>query len=815
MLEGRIALDHDWSLEALRAARVGFFRIELATQRIEWSAGLEDVFRTSTFDGDIAAWAALVHPDDRARVQEALQHSTVSQTAVSIEYRLADQAPGVWIAAFWQPTVGADGTSEYLVGVVREASGQRQALDALVEVMRRPQCDQDRPLTVLVDTLVALLSPAIAYVATFDILDTVAEAHAEVVAGIRDGEPLAGYRYALAGTPCASIYGSGNSCFHRSGVQQQFPDDVSLAEAKIDAYAGASVAPLGMKQRGILVAMWRRPVSDEPNVDIVMRVLAALAGGELVRAEVEAERRVRDERLGRQREALAELSASERWRSAELGPSIDTVVQVGIRTLMVDRGTFLVYDATADAMVLVEGARPLARKDAPELFAKGKPERVMVEPHRLDVPVRVQGQLRGLLRFTSERKRSWHGDEVSFSGSLGDVVSSAILNAERRSLEIQLQHTDRLETVGRLAGGIAHDFNNLLTAIDAAAALAQDSVRAGEAVGVDLLEEISEATSRASQLTKQLLTFARRQPARFTEVDISKVVLRSRRMLRRLIGEDVHIAWSVVEEPLIVVADPAQFEQVLVNLVVNARDSGGSNIRVATSRWRPQGAEAARLEEKTFACLEVSDDGSGMPPDVVARVFEPFFTTKGAAKGSGLGLATSYGIVRQASGDIRVESAVGQGTTFRVLWPMATTGAVQRPTPTPVNPNQAPHGEETLLLVEDDRNVRRALARGLKQLGYEVLVAPNAEVALELARERSAIIDAVISDVVMPGRSGLQLAEELRHLLPAVPTLLMSGYTADDDASSRIVALGITFLQKPFTPATLASTLRRALAARA
>jgi CheY-like chemotaxis protein len=365
---------------------------------------------------------------------------------------------------------------------------------------------------------------------------------------------------------------------------------------------------------------------------------------------------------------------------------------------------------------------------------------------------------------------------------------------------------ERLESLGRLAGGIAHDFNNLLAVIIGHASALSDSGLTGEA-SEDAAEIVS-AGKRAAVLTRQLLQFARREQVEPRVVDLAEQTRALLPLLERLAGESIKL---VVEEqggPLTLSMPPGHLEQVLLNVVANARDAmpegGHIWLRLRSEELGPAAAKEREVAPGPMVVLEVEDDGTGMPPELLERIFEPFFSTKPAGKGTGLGLATTDGIIRQAHGAITVTSAVAQGTTFRFYFPRSD-GPVDDTEPPPVLTPSG--GHETILLVEDECSLRALAARVLRKAGYRVLEAERGDTALAVARAHAEGIDLLISDVVLPGGSGPSVAEALRRDRPKLKVLLVSGYSDVPLASVPDSA----FLAKPYTPAQLLDLARTTL----
>ncbi len=395
----------------------------------------------------------------------------------------------------------------------------------------------------------------------------------------------------------------------------------------------------------------------------------------------------------------------------------------------------------------------------------------------------------------------------------------AALNAERDEahqtrlqLEEQLRHSQKLEAVGRLAGGIAHDFNNLLTAIIGYSELVLTSLDPKDERRADA-EEIGRAAMRAADLTKQMLAFSRRQVMRPRTVDLNKALARLQPMLRRLIGEDVLLVVDARAAGPLVRVDPGQLEQVIVNLVVNARDAmpKGGRLFVETADVVLDGVAAAELPDaRTGPHVQVtlSDSGVGMSADVRARIFEPYFTTKEAGKGTGLGLSTAYGIVRQSDGHITVTSEPGLGTTFRILLPRAVEAEAEEADPVV---QKLPGGSEHVLLVEDDPSVRRLTRDLLTRLGYSVTEAASGRAGIALGSDDTRHFDLAVCDVILGDVSGPAVAEALQALRPSTRVLFMSGYPDDAIVRTGVLDEGRAFLQKPFTPAQLARKIRDVL----
>jgi PAS domain S-box-containing protein len=383
---------------------------------------------------------------------------------------------------------------------------------------------------------------------------------------------------------------------------------------------------------------------------------------------------------------------------------------------------------------------------------------------------------------------------------------------ERKRLEEQLYGSQKMEAIGRLAGGVAHDFNNLTTAILGYAGFIHSQLPEDDPLRDDV-SEISRAANRAADLTQQLLAFARRRVIQPRVVELGGLVRSTEKMLRRLIGENIALRTDQPADLWTVRVDPGQFEQVLVNLVVNARDSmpdGGSlRIEIANTELRDSPGQRPAITSGPYVMIAVSDTGIGMDEQTKTRIFEPFFTTKAVGEGTGLGLATCYGIVKQAGGYIWAFSEVGKGTTIRIYLPRAEEIAAVVATADPVLPR--PAGHETILVAEDQPQVRRLAERTLRARGYTVIAAENGERAVEIASDHTATIHLLLSDMVMPILGGRDAARRIREQRPDIRVLFMSGYSEQDVLNPGSLEDGMGFIAKPFTPQELENAVRAVL----
>jgi PAS domain S-box-containing protein len=523
---------------------------------------------------------------------------------------------------------------------------------------------------------------------------------------------------------------------------------------------------------------------------------------------IERELREAGERRARRQAELARHESEERYRSlVETSP--DSIVLTDLD------GTIVLCNQQSAQLYGYERVDELHGRSAFALVAPEDLERM-----RGLLPSLVeQGSIRSAeytllrrdgTRFPAEVSASLITDAAGQPTACVGVVRDI---TERKRLESQFLHAQKMESIGRLAGGIAHDFNNLLTVITGYSQLALEQLSTGADVRDDL-EEIQKAADRATSLTRQLLAFARRQIIEPRVLNLNDLIIDIDKLLRRLIGADIDLVTLPAADLGSVKVDPGQIEQVLVNLAINARDAmpNGGKLTIGTANVtldQEYTRQHLGVKPGRYVLLAVSDTGVGMDAEVKRRLFEPFFTTKGPGKGTGLGLATCYGIITQHSGHIWVYSEPNHGTTFKVYLPCATgvAGADHSQVA-----SEMPHGRETLLLVEDEPAVRQLAGRVLRAQGYTVLEAVDGQEALRVARQHTgAALQLLLTDIVMPQIGGKALAAHLKDIEPDIKVLFMSGYTDDAIVHHGRLDPDTAFLHKPFSPATLARRVREVL----
>ena len=446
----------------------------------------------------------------------------------------------------------------------------------------------------------------------------------------------------------------------------------------------------------------------------------------------------------------------------------------------------------------------------PTLIALPSPEQLRRVNKTLAAEIDIRRAAEAEVRIVNEElEQRVAARTADYKQALEDLRSEM---KRREDLEKQLIQAQKMEAVGRLAGGVAHDFNNLLTVILGYNEMLRDHLK-DDPVGTDYVAEVMQASDRAAALTNQLLAFSRRQVSVPRMVDLNDLVRNIDKMLRRIIGEDIRLDLRLDPSTAPVEVDPGHIDQVIMNLAVNSRDAmpAGGQLVIETARvdlTEEYAASHLSPAPGTYALVTVSDTGIGMDSATMARIFEPFFTTKEQGKGTGLGLSIVYGIVKQNGGEILVYSELGRGTVFKIYLPVAS-GSVQPQPAVPKEPAQA--GSGAILLVEDEDQVRNLTRAMLQRQGYQVFDFGSGAAALEFLQRSSEAVDLLISDIVMPHMSGMELAREATKARPGLRVLLMSGYTETSVSSQGMLAAGTVFIHKPFTAGTLRAKVEEAL----
>ena len=729
------------------------FYSELCRRHLRVPAGVEPNFQ-GFLDG--------LHPEDRDRIAQAVHRAFQPESGghYAEEYRTRDPEPGGdhWVSAWGRVLCDNDGKPTRFLGVVRDISEEKRAEQQLQFQLQLTACITEQSTDCILltgrDGTVRFANPETERTFGFSFQEMHGKGlHDLIHHRYPDGRPFPRAQCRLAHEVEAerTLRDLEEVFFHKDGT----PIEVAV-----------SCGPLELN--GIVIG-------------IVHNIRDITA-----RKRAERELRESDARFRRLFEAdILGIAVSDEERVIEtndqflrmLGYTREQFASAGIAWREITPPEFLAVSETAGATLRSTGVCPAFEKE----YLRRDGSRVPA----LTAAVRL-GQ-------SSDTR----------------ILSFILDQTERKSLERQFRQAQKLESIGQLAGGVAHDFNNLLTVILGYS----DMVRAGIARDHSFrepLDQISAAAVRASGLTRQLLTFSRRNAAVPRTLPLDDLVVGIEKMLRRLIGETIEVVLDLKSHAGLIHADPGLVEQVVVNLAVNARDAmpEGGRLFIETARLdiaADFAAQAFSVEPGRFVSLTVTDTGTGMTPEVQARLFEPFFTTKEPGKGTGLGLSTVYGIVKQSGGSISVHSSPGIGTSVRVLFPAID----DRWTPEAVDePECASSGTETLLIVEDETGVRRYVCRVLESHGYRALDASRGEDAIEIARRYGGPIDLLLTDVVLPGMSGADVVRHFREIRPGVPVLRMSGYPERFGAQ---MSDGIPMLQKPFTANVLLNRLRKIL----
>jgi two-component system, cell cycle sensor histidine kinase and response regulator CckA len=759
---------------ALEAARMGTWEWDLVTDRVDWSRQLEALcgYEPGTFPGTAEAFISGVHPDDVAELLRVGERAQRGHEAFCHEYRVIRSDGSIrWLASHGRYAYDSSGRAVRLSGIAFDVTDRKRTEAALQ--------DSERALS----SSEALLREVgrIARIGGWEM---------DLVTRTSQWTPTT---FDLVGRdPNGPVPGPDEHVGYY--VEEDRPKVAEAMRALVeedrpmDFEARAEIPGRGLR--------WFRALGQ-----------AVREGGQCIRV-----RGTLQDITDRKRDEAALREGEVRFHSLiDCAPEAVFVQSDGVFRYVNNAMLKLVgassagelvgravFDFVAPEFRDVVGLRIRVQRETGAVAAPLEQEYLRLDGSR--VPVETTAVA---LRFQ---------DHDVHLGFVRDISTRRRAEEERASLEAQLRQAQKLESVGRLAGGVAHDFNNLLMGIMGHAELCQLELGADHPA-VDHLVEITNAAQRSASITRQLLAFARKQTIAPQVLDLNDHVAGTLKLLRRLIGEDIDLAWLPKARQALVKMDPSQLDQILANLAVNARDAiaGVGSLVVETGQASFDAAYCAEhpgTEPGGYVMLAVADSGCGMAPETLAHIFEPFFTTKEAGRGTGLGLATVYGIVHQNAGFVAVETEPGRGTTFRIYFPRHDGGTQLK---AEAAASALPGGTETLMLVEDERTVRVTTAASLRLLGYSVLMAPSPDHALSEAARHVGPIDLLITDVVMPGMNGRDLAERLSERYPGLKTLFISGYPANVIAREDVLEDGVQFLAKPFTRADLARKVREAL----
>jgi PAS domain S-box-containing protein len=738
---------------AQEAGRVGIFDWNAITSRSVWTPEQEAIYELAPgeFVGTHDDWANRLHRDDRTRVLAELDRVVFDRCeSMKMEYRIVRPDGEIrWVDNRGRLRFTADGQFERLIGTTIDITEQKRAESAMRESEER-------------------------YRRLMDVLPGAVFVHA--------GGEIVFCNPAFVRLMRA---GSASELLGKSPFDIAHPDFHGLVRARMAEmdHTGQAVAGIEMRLtrcdgRTVPVYSVTAPISDRSRQAYLV-VLSDLTERE---RSIELLRSVMDS----VNDAIITFDQEGRVESAN--PGTERVFGYSVSELI-----------GRDIEMLMPAAHRREHAPLPDYFRANATD---VGSGR-----EIEGARKDGSRFPVDLTVTEFqlDGERHFTGIVRDVTA-------RKRLESQLQQSQKMEAVGRLAGGVAHDFNNLLTVINGYADMMLMDISAADRRR-ECIAAIRDAGERATRLTQQLLAFSRKTIVEPKVLDLNDLVADSAKLFRRLIREDIMLVF--VPDPALprIKADPGQIEQVLTNLVVNARDAmpTGGRLTIETRDVILGPGDLGASPDLAFgryAQLSVSDTGEGMTEEVMGRIFEPFFTTKGVGKGTGLGLAVVHGVVTQCNGQVEVKSALGAGTTFSLLFPAAVSMVTKPGSPAA---RLESGGTETVLLVEDEGPVRDIARSALESQGYRVLDTDRGAEAIRMAREYAGIIDLLVTDVVMPEIGGRQLADSIRAIRPGLQVLYMSGYTDDSVVRHGVVEATDAFLQKPFTPLSLARKVRAVL----
>ena len=752
---------------AARAARFGAWEWDIALGIVKWSPEVHELLGVSPqkFAGTCEAYLELIPAEERERVTATIQGALATGNEYAVEHRI-DRPDGAaaWVAAYGSVVRDESGQPIRMLGVVTDITEKKRGEQRLRESEQRFR------------TLAAASIEGVVLSSGGSVVD--ANVAAARILRFDSPDDLVGHEIAEFVFPedMDFVLNHVRSGTERPYVHRALCKDGSVIHVEV---SGRSVTYLG------------RPVRMTALRDVTDRVRAA------------ADLRQKDEII----RAIVETSQDWIWaidlkgRHSYSNPAVESILGHSIEVLKRSPAFDFVHpDDVGQARRVLEEC--IAHKTG---------------WHQLRLRWRhADGSYRSL-ESSAVPSVDERGQLLGFRGVDRDITDRLEMAKEKAQLERQLLHAQKMEAVGQLAGGIAHDFNNLLTAISGNVEFLAEAIERPQPDRQELrddLDEIRQAARRSIALTGQLLAFSRRQLAQPASLDLLHTLDSLLGMLRRVLTENVRLNLRITPGLPSIYFDPSQLEQVVMNLVVNARDAmpQGGTLTLEASVTRLLDEDVAGDAEAvagTFVLLRVSDTGHGMDRQTLTRIFEPFFTTKPEGRGTGLGLSTVYGIVHQAGGFVRVYSEPGTGTTFSLYLP-ATSLPAEHSADRDVEPTQL-GGSETILLCEDDFAVRKVATTMLSRAGYTVLAAPSGSEALRIAEGHSGTIDLLLTDVIMPGMNGKQLSDTLGQQRPDLKTVFFSGYSADVISHHGVVDEQVELVNKPFEHRDLLQRLRRVL----
>ncbi len=827
---------------ALQAAQMGVWSVDAQSGEVSYSPEVEQILRHARIPSEVARLRELVPPEDAALMDAKMAQCIAERGRFEGSFRIIREDGAVrWLHNYAQVQLSRSGQPQRVVGTVQditEARLGRMVLRRQNSILQ--QIVQGAPLSQILRDIAHLIEDYVPGILCSILVHD--HRRGVLTTGAAPSLPAA-YNAGVEGLAIGPHNGAcGAAAFGRKSVLVlDIASDPLFADYRQLALAHGLRSCLslpilsGDRQRGKserllgTFAIYRRTVEDPDGAFASFAAAARLDEPASVLVGASAPMMLdSDDGEGWNFDGRKALANAVHLA----GLAIDRQQTLQAMQASEERFRLLVDGITEHALLLADRDFRIRawNSGAQRIFGYSEDEAIGMHVEELsfeeergseEVAQRLQHlQREGRVEFEGWRRRK---DGSRFWGSmLGSVLREedgstrgiAIVIrdlTEKRRLEERLQQSQKMDAIGRLAGGVAHDFNNLLMIINGYAELLSSHLSAVPELS-EAANAIRDAGERAATLTGQLLAFSRKAIVEPKLLDLSTVVGSAGRMLQRLLGEDIRLSMQLMPQLGRVTLDPGQLDQILLNLAANARDAmpTGGSLHMETAAVEideHSGVEFGSLRPGSYAQLSFRDSGAGMPEEVRLHLFEPFYTTKQLGSGTGLGLATVYGIVRQAGGGIQVDSAPGRGTQFRIVFPVVLRHSVSSPPVTSV----VPHGSETILVVEDEDAVRQIVLLSLQMIGYRVLSASSARAALEIAASHPGPIHVLLTDVVMPELGGRALSERLRAQRVETKVLYMSGYTDDAVVRHGVEAATVAFLQKPFTPQGLAKKLRELL----
>ena len=776
--------------ESQRVAQLGSWDWDIASDDVTWSDELYHIFgvERGNYPATYQSFLDMVHPKDRQMLVNAVENAIETRSHYHVDVRILRDDGSVWVMeALGDVICDDEGIPIRMGGTAQDITARKETEATILNIAAGVSAATGETFFgSLVEHLGSSLKADYAFIG--ELRD--GEAHSvHTIVTMAHGKLSDNVEYSLPGTPCEDVI-AGELCAYASDVQMLYPDDQLLVEMGVEGYIGAPLTDSEGNTLGIMVVLFEQPVENMALSGSLMRIFAVRASAEMERMRAEAARRESEERY----RTLFEESRDAVFIASMEGKLLD-VNPAGLEMLGYPEEELRELDLARDLYTDPQARDEYQRKLATAGYVTD-----------YEIMLRCKDGSEKLFSISSNLTYDDNGNVAGNWGIGRDIT-------EQRALEQQLIRSQKLESIGRLAGGVAHDFNNFLTAIKGYTDLTLLELPS-DSTALENMYEVSKATERAIAVTRQLLYFSRRSQLDMKIIDMNALVTNMKRMLDRLIGERHEIMTDLADDLQSLIADPGHLEQVVVNLVVNARDAmpEGGSIRLRTENLSIDRAQAAAHPDARpgdFVCLSVSDQGSGIGENIIERIFEPFFSTKEVDQGTGLGLAVAYGITEQHGGWIDVDSEEGVGSTFKICLPVVPAE------PEKVEEAETPMEEfrgsgERILVVEDEEGVRNLVNKMLSRSGFEVLVAADAREALAIFEREQGGVDLVFSDVVLPGENGVLLAERLLKAEPGLPVLLASGYH-EDEYRKEIDARGYRFLQKPYSLPELMQSIKELL----